>query len=191
MPIPNQSDYKKRLREILTQLSYEKKEVILASGRKSDFYFDGRQTALNPEGAFLLGELFADLVESLPVSVEAVGGPTLGADPLVTSLSLAFYRRSKNIPAFIIRKEAKGYGGKNWIEGLKNLKPGMKVVLVEDVVTTGESSLTAAKKVKEAGFDVVALVSMIDREEGGRENIEASGLPFYSLFKRTDFIVKN
>lgn len=179
---------KTRLKELLLELSYEKKQVTLASGRVSDFYFDGRQTALHPEGAYLIGELFWDKIQSLPFRVEAVGGPTLGADPLVTSVSLISFIKKKPIPAFIIRKEPKKHGKSHGIEGLKNVTAGMQVMILEDVVTTGESSLTAASKAKEAGLKVHGILSIVDRQEGAREAIENAGYYFDCLFTKEDLI---
>lgn len=179
---------RERLKSLLLTLSYEKREVTLASGRKSDFYFDGRQTALHPEGATLLGEIFFDEILKFPQKITAVGGPTLGADPLVTSISIESYRRNQPIPAFIIRKETKAHGAQNWIEGLKNLTPGMNVAIIEDVITTGESSLKAAQKTKDAGFNVVGIFAMIDREEGGRAAIEKAGFSLITLFKKSELL---
>ncbi len=179
---------KDRLKLLLCRLSYEQKEVTLASGRKSNFYFDGRQTALNPEGAYLIGECFLEKILSTHPEVQAVGGPTLGADPLVTAVSLAAFAKNKNFPAFIIRKEPKKHGLGAWIEGMKNLQPGMKVAVLEDFVTTGESSIKAAKRAEEEGLKVVGIYALVDREEGGAETIAQAGFSFYSLFTRTGLV---
>lgn len=179
---------RERLKELLLKLSYEQKEVTLASGRKSDFYFDARQTALNPEGARLLGELFFERIQKENPPVEAVGGPTLGADPLVTSVALVSHLRKKPLPAFIIRKEPKKHGTLNWIEGFKNLRPGMRVVLLEDVITTGKSSLEAAQRALEAGLKVAGIFAVIDREEGGREAIEKAGYELKVLFTKSELL---
>jgi len=180
--------HKNRLKELLLQLSYEKKQVTLASGRVSDFYFDGRQTALHPEGAYLIGELFFEKLQTLPQKTDAVGGPTLGADPLVTAVSVVSHLKQKPIPAFIIRKEPKKHGTTNCIEGLKNLKTGMKVVILEDVVTTGDSSIVAAGKAKDAGLDVHSIIAVVDRQEGAREAIEKAGFHFDCLFTKSDLV---
>lgn len=179
-----------RLKSLLLQLSYEEKEVTLASGKKSNFYFDGRQTALHPEGANLIGQLFLEEIKKLPGPIEAVGGPTLGADPLVTAVSLLSFQTPKALPAFIIRKEPKKHGTENWIEGLKNLKVGMTVVILEDVVTSGESSLLAAKRALAAHLKVSAILCIVDREEGGRGAIEKEGYKFVSLFTKTELLKK-
>lgn len=181
-------DKKTRLKELLLKLSYEQREVVLASGRKSHFYFDGKQTSLHPEGAYLLGALFFDLLSQIHPSVEAVGGPTLGADPLVCAVSLTSRERNAPWPAFIIRKEPKQHGTQAWIEGEKNLRPGMRVAILEDVITTGKSSLEAAQKALDAGLKVVCIAAVIDREEGGREAIERAGYRLETLFTKSELI---
>lgn len=173
-----------RLKELLLQLSYEKRRVTLASGRESNFYFDGKQTALHPEGAFLIGKLFLQLIREKFPTCQAVGGPTLGADPLATAVSLTSFIEKTPMPAFIIRKEPKGHGTQNWIEGVKNLTAQMPVVILEDVVTSGGSSVKAIEKAKLGGLKVLGVVSIVDREEGGAEALGALGLPLHSLFKK-------
>lgn len=170
---------------LLKDRSYEQKEVTLASGRKSDFYVDGKQTSLHPRGAYLLGKLLFGMLPRFG-EVDAVGGPTLGADPLATSIALVSSLEGKPLPAFIVRKEAKGHGTKRWIEGQKNLRPGDRVVIVEDVVTTGGSGLLAAEKVESEGYKVVGLLAVVDREEGAREAIRNAGHRFEALFTKTE-----
>lgn len=177
-----------RLKELLLKLSYEKKEITLASGRKSNFYFDGKQTSLHPEGAKLIGELFLEKIIQVFPDTQAIGGPTLGADPLVSSVSITSYLQNKNLPAFIIRKEPKKHGTQNWIEGEKNLQKGMKVLILEDVVTTGGSSLQAIEKIKSYDFDVLGILALVDREEGAQENIRNKGYRLESLFKKSELI---
>ena len=138
---------RERLKQLIKEKAYKCGHFVLASGKTSDFYIDARKITLDPEGAYLVGQLlFGRLKDD---SITAVGGLTLGADPIVAAIALTSYLERKPIPVFIIRKEAKGHGGQNWIEGLKNLKKGMNVAIIEDVITTGESSLKAAEKVKE------------------------------------------
>jgi len=179
---------KQNLKNLLLQLSYEKREVTLASGKKSDFYFDGKQTTLHPEGAKLVGELMFQLLRSSGKRIQAVGGPTLGADPIVTAISLVSAQRGFPIPAFIVRKNPKSHGTGAWIEGIKNLKPGMQVALVEDVVTSGGSILQAAEKVEKAGYTVSLIASIVDREDGGAEKIRSLGYSFLSLFTKTELL---
>ncbi len=179
---------KNRLKEILLQKSYEQREVKLASGRLSNFYFDGKQTALSAEGSFLIGECFFDLFQKSGRCIQAVGGPTLGADPIVTAISLISHLKNSPLAAFIIRKEPKKHGTAKWIEGEKNLKPGMQVVLVEDVITSGGSILKAAEKIEAAGYFVSLMATIVDREEGGREVIEAKGYRLLSLFTKSELL---
>ncbi len=181
-------DLRRRLLEILRQRSYEEREVILSSGRRSNFYIDGKQTTLDPEGAYLVGKLLYERIVRGGRGVEAVGGPTLGADPMVTAVALVSYLEGNPIPAFIIRKEPKGHGKGLWIEGDKALRPGMKVALVEDVVTTGGSLLKAIKVAQEHGLEVVQVLALVDREEGGRENLKAAGYDLEALFTRSELL---
>jgi orotate phosphoribosyltransferase len=178
---------KARLKQIILELSYEKRKVVLASGRESDFYFDGKQTTLHPEGGYLTGKLFFDAIKDVE-QVEGVGGLTLGADPIATATSVVSYLEKRPIPAFIIRKEPKGHGTGAWLEGRKNFKPGSRVVIVEDVVTSGGSSMKAIKRAEEEGLKVLGVVTLVDREEGGRENIEAEGYWLKSIFTKAELL---
>ncbi len=176
---------KERLKNIIKKMSYEKREVTLASGRKSSFYFDGKQTTLNGEGAYLTGKLMFDIIKNYP-EIKAVGGPTIGADPIATSVAMVSFLEKNGINAFIVRKEPKGYGKKLWIEGNKNLVKGCSVAIVEDVITTGGSILKAIDIVENEGYKVALVVVLVDREEGGRENIEKAGYKLMSVFKKSD-----
>lgn len=180
---------RQRLQELLVQLSYEKKSVTLASGQKSDFYFDAKQTSLHPEGITLLGHLLLQKIQESYPDARAVGGPTLGADPLVSAISYTSFLQKKPIPAFILRKEPKKHGTQAWIEGYRNLAPGMNVVVVEDVLTTGGSAIKAIDKTIEGGLKVVGVLTVIDREEGGAEAIQRKGYRVESLFTKTELLV--
>jgi orotate phosphoribosyltransferase len=173
------------LMEIIRRLSYEEREVTLASGRKSNFYFDGKQTTLHPRGAVLVGKAFLEAARSFGLPIEGVGGLTLGADPIATATSMISSLESEPFPAFIIRKEPKGHGTGQWLEGRKNLRPGARVVIVEDVVTTGGSSMKAIERAREEGLEVVGVVTLVDREEGGSECFAAAGIPFKAIFTKT------
>ncbi len=140
-----------------------------------------KETALHPEGAFLIGALTVDLMANQGMQPYAVGGLTLGADPLATAVSLAGFAVGWNMPAFIVRKQPKDHGTLAWIEGAKSFPKGASVVVLEDVVTTGGSSLKAVEKLEEAGFKVIGIITVVDRLEGGRELIEAKGMKFFSL----------
>lgn len=176
-----------RLAKLLYARSYKEGEFILTSGRKSNFYFDGKQTALHPEGAYLIGHLFNHLLKDNP-TITAVGGLTLGADPLVTATSVISYQLGRPLPAFIVRKSPKGHGTNQYLEGLSNLQPGKPVAMLEDVVTTGGSLLTACERVKEAGFTIGMLCTVLDREEGGNEAIREAGYELHSLFRRSELL---
>ena len=178
---------REQLKRIILELSYEKRLVKLASGRESDFYFDGKQTTLHAVGGFLVGKLFYEAIKDV-AGVQAVGGITLGADPIATATSIAAHLDGKQMHAFIIRKEPKGHGTGAWLEGRKNLKPGSKVVIVEDVVTSGGSSMKAIKRAEEEGLKVLGVVTLVDREEGGRENIEKEGYWLKSIFTKAEIL---
>jgi orotate phosphoribosyltransferase len=170
-----------RLAALLLEKSYRAGEITLTSGRKSDYYFDCKQTALFPEGAWLIGNLLFDL---LPEGIVGVGGMTLGADPLVTAVSLVSHLRGRPMPAFIVRKAAKGHGTNQFLEGLSNFQPGDRVALLEDVVTTGGTLLTVIDRVQAAGLTVGAVVTVLDRREGGSERLAERGFPLLSIFTR-------
>jgi orotate phosphoribosyltransferase len=177
----------KRLLQILKEKAYEKKTVTLASGRVSDFYIDVKRVSLMAEGSLLIGQGLFEIVRTHFQEAKAIGGLTLGADPLATAASIASFEAGRPIDAFIVRKEAKGHGLGRLIEGGYGLAAGSPVVVVEDVVTTGSSSLEAARKVQDFGWKVLGIAAVVDREEGGRENIEKAGFTLYSLFRRSDF----
>jgi orotate phosphoribosyltransferase len=163
---------KKRLAEIILERSFRYSEdppFTLSSGRKSPFYFDCKPTTLDPEGMNLIGRLVFDMLKDSPVT--AAGGLTLGADPIANALSLISYQRGRPIQSFIVRKDVKGHGTKNRIEG--NVKPGERVAVIDDVVTTGASTITAIESAREAGLIVDCAIVLIDREEGGMEKIKA------------------
>lgn len=181
-------DLRMRLLEIIREKSYEEGEVTLTSGRKSTFYVDGKQTTLDAEGGYLAGRLFYEMIKRSKIPVQAVGGPTLGADPIVTAISLVSYLAGTPIPAFIVRKEPKKHGKALWIEGHKSLRPGTNVAIVEDVVTTGGSMLRAIEAAKDQGLEVVQVLALVDREEGGSENLAKEGYRLESIFTKTDIV---
>ena len=174
-----------RLLQIIRERSYEEREVTLASGRKSNFYIDGKQTTLDPEGALLVGKVLSAMIKG---KAEAIGGPTLGADPIVTAVALTSYQEGNPIAAFIIRKEPKGHGKGLWIEGDKGVKKGTRVAIVEDVVTTGGSLLKAIRIAEEHGLNVVQALTLVDREEGGKEELAAAGYTLEAVFTRREII---
>ena len=176
-----------RLLELLKRLSYERRQVRLASGRESDFYIDCKNTALTAEGHFLIGRLLFAAIRKNAPSARAVGGLTLGADPLASAVSLTSYLAGHPMPSFIVRKEPKDHGTGQWIEGRAALKPGWDVAILEDVVTTGASTLKAIERTELEGFKVAHAFALVDRLEGGREALESRGYRLASLFTRKDF----
>ena len=176
---------KERLLTILKALSYEEGDFILASGKRSTYYIDAKETTLNPEGMFLVGKLMYTMVREIP-AVEAVGGVSIGGDPLVCSVVLEAYGKKDNLAGFLIRKEPKGHGTNRWVEGGKNLRKGMNVVILEDVVTTGGSSLKAIESTEKEGYTVKGIVAILDRLEGGKDTIKSKGYEFKSIFRLND-----
>jgi len=175
-------DERKRLMEIILERSFKLGDFTLSSGKKSDYYIDCRTTTLHPEGAHLVGRLLYPLVEK--AGADATGGLTLGADPVTASVIAESFRQGKPVRGFIVRKEKKEHGTGRKVEG--NLEAGDKVVVLEDVITSGGSALKAVEAVRDSGAEVVSILAIVDREEGGRENIESGGLSVDSLFTASE-----
>ncbi len=169
---------KARLCDLLASRAYKEGSFALSSGRRSDFYVDAKQVTLDPAGINLVGEVLFDLLR--PYSIDAIGGLTLGADPIAIAVASFSERQGHPIPAFIVRKEAKGHGLQKWIEGC--LPDGARVAVVDDVLTSGGSALKAVDRVRDAGCEVVVVVGLLDREEGARDAIERAGHVFESVF---------
>ena len=182
------AEERNELMDIIRELSYEEREVTLASGRKSNFYFDGKQTTLHKTGGLLVGKAFWDIVKTFDGPIDGVGGLTLGADPIATATSIAAALEGTPVHAFIIRKEPKGHGTGQWLEGRKNLPAGSRVVIVEDVTTTGGSSIKAVERAQEEGLVVLGIITLVDREEGAQENITAEGQVLKAVFTRTEIV---
>lgn len=163
---------KARLIEIILEKSFQYREnppFVLASGKTSYYYFNCKPTTLDPEGMNLIGEILFSMLQETDVT--AAGGLTLGADPMANALSVISFQRGKPIKSFIVRKEKKDHGTMSAIEG--NVNPGEVVAILDDVITTGGSTITAIERAREAGLVVERAIALIDREEGGRENILA------------------
>lgn len=175
-----------RLLELLRTRSFQEREVTLSSGLKSNFYIDCKQVSLHAEGAQLIGELFHMVIDDIAPEAVAVGGLTLGADPLATATSVHSFLAGHPRDAFIVRKEPKGHGTNQWVESAK-LPDGAPVVILEDVITTGASTLRAVERARQAGLVVLRAIGLVDRLEGGREAVEAQ-TPLTTLFTRRDFL---
>lgn len=177
---------RERLLALLRTQAFQEREVVLSSGRTSNFYIDCKQVSLDAEGATLIGELFHAVIEQIAPQAVAVGGLTLGADPLATATSVVSFQRGTPRAAFLVRKEPKGHGTNQWLESTK-LPAGAPVVVVEDVVTTGAATLKAIERARLAGLTVVHAIGLVDRLEGGREAV-IQEVPLTTLFTRRDFL---
>jgi orotate phosphoribosyltransferase len=177
-----------RLLELLRLRSFERRKVTLASGKESDFYIDCKRTALTAEGHFLVGRCLLDEVLKVQPLVRAVGGLTLGADPIASAIAFTSFLAGHPVDAFIVRKEPKGHGTGQWIEGRSTIPDGSRVIVLEDVVTSGGSALKAIERCRAERLEVVSCLALVDRLEGGREAIEATGVPLRALFDRKDFL---
>ena len=181
---------RERLLGLLKRLAYEKRKVVLSSGRESDFYIDTKQATLSAEGHYLVGRLMLAEIRAAYPGAQAVGGMTMGADPLASAVSLTSFLAAADgatLPAFYVRKEPKGHGTNQWVEGKKGLPASARVAIVEDVVTTGASTLKAVERCRSEGLTVLGVVALVDREEGGRAAVEAAGIALRALFARSDF----
>ena len=174
---------KEELLRLLKKDSYRKGEFTLSSGKTSEHYVNCKPVTLSGRGLTLASLSMLMHVESDSV---AVAGLTLGADPLVAGVAVVSALDSRMLNALIIRKEAKGHGTQAWIEGPLPAK-GTKITVLEDVVTTGGSALTAVEKLRDVGYEVKRIVALVDRQEGGAEVIKESGLELISLFTLEDF----
>ena len=182
------SSYRDELFELIRARSFGRGKIMLASGRESDFYFDLRPTTIHPAGATCVGELMCDVLER--TNAEFVGGLEAGAIPIATSVAIASHRRGGNLQAFFVRKRLKDHGAKKMIEGLpkgESLK-GKNVVVVEDVTTTGGSSIQAVQALRDEGANIVCVLTIVDRLEGAKENFAAEGLELRALFTADEFL---
>ena len=174
----NVTSARQKLLDLLVTYAYKEGDFVLSSGQKSNFYLNGKQVTLRADGALLVGQLIFSMLAN---NTQAVAGLTLGADPMVTAVSVVSAYENKPIPAFIIRKKAKGHGTKAYIEG-PELATGATVTVLEDVVTTGKSAMQAVERLSDAGYKVDKIISLVDRQAGGAEFYASQGLEFESIF---------
>jgi orotate phosphoribosyltransferase len=186
------------MKKQLIQLIYEKafkysEEPVfkLVSGRMSNYYFNCKAVTLHPEGMYLIGNIIFDMIQA--AHAKGIGGLTLGADPIADAVAFTSYLRKEPVEAFVVRKTAKSHGTMQWIEG--NIQAGDRVVIVDDVITTGKSTIEAINRAREAGLHIVKVIALVDRQEGGRENIEALGYKVEAVVTREEvmelYTVKN
>ncbi len=188
MPQSDKAGARARLAEIIRARSFGRGAITLASGRKSNFYFNLKPTMLDAEGAALLAELTLDALRG--EKFDYVGGLEMGAVPVAGAIAQLSFLNGKPVAAFFVRKKPKEYGAKLAIEGLapgESLK-NKRVVVVEDVTTTGGSAMKAVETVRDAGGEIALVFTMIDREEGASETFTAAGLAFRSLFRAGEFL---
>ena len=179
-------ELKRRLARLLVEKSYREGDFVLASGRRSDYYFDCRVTALHAEGSWLIGTLFNHMLREM--DIKGVGGMTMGADPLVAATTVISHEQGRPLHGLLVRKEAKGHGTGQFVEGLGNFNTGDRVAMLEDVVTTGGSLLKACDRIRDAGLSIVAVCAILDREEGGREKLREAGYDLLALFTRAELV---
>lgn len=177
---------RERLRALIIEKALSRGQFILASGASSTYYLDIRKISMDPEGAFLVANLMLDAMAD--DALGAVGGPVLGAAPIVGAIAAESFRRGRPLPVFLVRKEAKSHGTGQLIEGI--FPAGRNVALVEDVVTSAGSVLKAIDAVEAAGSRVTRVVCVVDRAGGGREAIEARGISFTPLFPVADLLAE-
>ncbi|MBI5131641.1 MAG: orotate phosphoribosyltransferase [Rhodopseudomonas palustris] len=177
-----------RLADIIRARSFGRGEITLASGRKSDFYFNLKPTMLDPEGAALLAELTYEALRD--EKVDYIGGLEMGAVPLAGAIAQLSWLKNHPIAAFFVRKKPKEHGARLAVEGLAKGESlaGKRCVIVEDVTTTGGSAIKAVEAVRESGAEIILVLTMVDREEGATEAFAEAGLPFRSLYKASEFL---
>ena len=175
-----------RLADLLRAHSLRTGDFVLASGRRSSFYIDGRRTTMSGAGQLLIGRLGLAALDERGWAPDAVGGLTLGADPVAYAIAHAAAGAGRRLDAFTVRKEAKAHGAGRQVEG--PVEPGAAVVVVEDVVTTGASALRAIEALARFGVSVIGVLCVVDREEGGRQAIEAAGHDLLTLFGVTELL---
>ena len=168
--------------------SFAKGKFVLVSGKESDYYLDMKPTMFDPEGANALSEMVLDELED--VEVDYVGGLALGAVPLISTITMLSHQRNRPLPGFFVRKEVKDHGTKKLVEGLSNADAlkGKRVVILDDVTTTGGSAMTAVEAAQQCGATIVLVLSIVDREEGAAEFYKQRNIPFECLFRASEFM---
>jgi len=181
----NPAELKEKLFDLLNQKALKRGEFLLSSGKKSNYYLDGRVITLDPQGAYLVACIILDMLKD--EVLDAIGGPTLGADPMVGALAALSYIYEQPIKTFIVRKQAKEHGTQQQLEG-PVLKNGARVILIDDVATSGKAILEAKQALDKIGVIVKKAIVIVDRGEGAAENLAKVGLKLESIFSRSDFL---
>ncbi len=171
---------RERLRQLLIDRSVARGSFVLASGEHSSYYVDCRRTTIHPRGAWLIGRVLEPMVAAWPAPIDSLGGLTLGADPIALAVALASHQAGRALRCFTVRKSAKEHGRGRRIEG--SFEPGDRVLVIEDVVTTGGSALRAVAALRQEEARIAGVLALVDRAQGGREKIEEAGLSLTSVF---------
>lgn len=169
---------RQQLLDLFCQVAYREGDFVLSSGQPSSYYINGKQVTLHPQGGMATGRILLPLI---PAETVAVAGLTLGADPMVTATSVVAAYENRSLAALIVRKEAKGHGTRAYLEG-PSLAAGSPVVVLEDVVTTGQSAMKAVERLRDAGYQVSQIIALVDRQQGGAELYQQAGLEFQAVF---------
>ena len=177
-----------RLLELLRERGFRRGNFVLSSGKESDFFIDCKPAVLLAEGHVLVGQALLERIRDVIGPVSAVAGVELGGCPLASAVASASWADGGPLDAVYIRKSTKEHGTRKMLEGADRLGPGAKLVIVEDTVTTGGSTLRAVQAVRDAGFEVAGVIAVVDRLEGGASAIRDAGVPFSTLYDRTDFM---
>ncbi len=180
----NRAELKDKLFNLLSQEALKRGEFVLSSGRVSNYYLDGRVITLNPQGAYLVASIILDMLKD--EVLDAVGGPTLGADPIVGALAALSYIQGRPIKTFIVRKQAKEHGTAQQVEG-PALKKGSRVILVDDVATSGKAILEAKQALDKIEVTVIKAIVIVDRNQGAIDNLAKAGIKLESIFKIAEF----
>ncbi|UCF78737.1 MAG: orotate phosphoribosyltransferase [Candidatus Eiseniibacteriota bacterium] len=179
-----QDAQRERLKALLKEHCLSFGDFVLASGKKSNYYLDVRKLTTLPEGAFLLARILLDMLGD--GQVQALGGPTIGADPIAGAVAAVSFSEGRELPTFMVRKESKAHGTGKRIEG--NLRKGWNVAIIDDVITTAGSILSAVRAAEEAGCAVEKVLAVVDREEGGAQEIERAGYRFEAILKVSEIL---
>ena len=174
-----------QLFQILKEKAFFRGKFILSSGKESSFYLDARLVSLSPAGAYLTGKVMLDMIKD--DTVDAIGGPTLGADPMVGAIAALSYQAKKPIDTFIIRKQPKSHGKQQQVEG-PELKEGAAVVIIDDVATTGKAFVESIEVLHKMNIKVLKAICIIDRNEGAREALAKYNVPLVPIFTINEFL---
>jgi len=179
MEVKSIQEEREELRQIIIKDAYFKEKITLSSGKESDYYIDARRVTLSAHGAYLCARMILDVIGDEPI--DAIGGPTLGADPMVGAISVLSHQAGRPVNTFIIRKTPKAHGKQQQIEG-PLLEKGSRVVLIDDVATTGKAIIQSIDILTEAGVQIHKAICIVDRQEGARQVISEKGCELVSLF---------